>query len=104
MSMQPRQEKTNKHKHFGRDGVRDKQEQSLGQNGPVPGTNRDLSLGQTGCSLFNYTVKSPFCRALSLARTGVRPWDDCPARTVRKMFMCFCLLFFRTQSSDVAWK
>ena len=42
-------EKTNKHKHFGRDGVRDKQEPSLGQMGPlrawvklgpVPGTNR----------------------------------------------------------------
>ena len=53
--------KTNKHKHFGRDGVRDRQEPSLGQTGPLPGTNWDLSLGQTGLFLFNSTVKSPFC-------------------------------------------
>ena len=33
--------KTNKHKHFGRDGVRDKQELSLGQSGTPP-------LGQIG--------------------------------------------------------
>ena len=44
--------KTNKHKHFRRDGVRDKQEPSLGTNGtpprdkmgPVPGTNRPFSV------------------------------------------------------------
>ena len=44
--------KTNKHKHFGRDGVRDKQEPSLGTDGtppqdklgPVPGTNRPFSV------------------------------------------------------------
>ena len=42
------QGKTNKRKHFGRDGVGDKQESSLRQKGPVPGTNRGLSLGQTG--------------------------------------------------------
>ena len=30
--------KTNKHKHFRRDGLRDKQEPSLGQMGPLPGT------------------------------------------------------------------
>ena len=33
------QEKTNKHKHFRRDGLRDKQELSLGQMGPFPGQN-----------------------------------------------------------------
>ena len=59
--------KSNKHKHFRRDGVRDKQEPSLGQMGPLPGTKRDPSLGQTGLSLFNSTVKSPFC--------SVCPWD-----------------------------
>ena len=35
--------------------------------GPVPGTNRDPSLGQTGLFLFNPTVKSPFYL--------VCPWD-----------------------------
>ena len=59
--------KNNKHKHFRRDGVRDKQEPSLGQMGPLPGTKWDPSLGQTGLSLFNSTVKSPFC--------PVCPWD-----------------------------
>ena len=29
--------------------------------GPLPGTKWDPSLGQTGLSLFNSTVKSPFC-------------------------------------------
>ena len=53
--------KTNKHKHFRRDSVRDKQEPSLGQMGPLPGTKWDPSLGQTGLSLFNSTVKTPFC-------------------------------------------
>ena len=32
----------------------------MGQTGPVPGTNRDSSLGQTGRFLSNFTVKSPF--------------------------------------------
>ena len=35
--------------------------------GPLPGTKWDPSLGQTGLSLFNSTVKSPFC--------PVCPWD-----------------------------
>ena len=54
-----RARKTSKHKHLGRDGVRDKQEPSLGQTGPVCGT--------TVHSLFSSTVKSPFC--------PVCPWD-----------------------------
>ena len=41
-------EKTNKHKHFRRDGVRATRDPSLGQTGPVPGTSCDPSLGQTG--------------------------------------------------------
>ena len=51
---------TNKHKHFGRDGVRDKHEPSLGQTGPLPGTNWDPSLGQSGLFLFNSTVNRHF--------------------------------------------
>ena len=31
---------------------------------------------------------------LSLGRVGVRPWDDCPTRAVRKMFMCFLFIGF----------
>ena len=86
--------KTNKHKHFGRDGVRDKQEPSLGQigtrprdkPGPVPGTNRPFPV--------YFHSKGTILSRLSLGRVGVRPWDDCPTRAVRKMFMCFCLLVF----------
>ena len=43
-------EKTNKHKHFGRDGVRDKHEPGTNGTppwdklGPVPGTNRPFSV------------------------------------------------------------
>ena len=48
--------KTNKHKQLGQGGVWDKQEPCLGQTGPLPGTNWDLSLGQTGSFLFNSTV------------------------------------------------
>ena len=38
------------------------------KTGSVPGTNQDLSLGQTGNFLFNSTVRSPFC-------TLKGPWD-----------------------------
>ena len=34
-------------------------------------------------------VKNRIAWAESLGRVRVRPWDDCPARAVRKMFMCF---------------
>ena len=47
--------------------------------GPVPGINRDLSMGQTSRCLFNSKV--PVC-----------PWDDCPARVVGNMFMCFAFI------------
>ena len=78
------QEKTNKHKHLGRDRVRDKQEPSWDK--------RDPSLGQIGTRpwdkpaifLFNSTVKSPFC--------PVCPWDG--TRAVRKMSMCFLFIGF----------
>ena len=43
----PGQERTNKHKYFGLDGVQDKREPCRGQTGPTTGTNRDPSQGQT---------------------------------------------------------
>ena len=87
-------EKTNKHKHFGRDGARDKHEPSPGQTGPLPGTNWDPSLGQTGLFLFDSTVKSPFC--------PVCPWDVwgfvlgtiVPQGRSEKCLCVFCLLVF----------
>ena len=140
-----RARKTNKHWHFWRDGVRDKQELSLGQTGPAPqknirnpnhhyfekeycntppicigvhlqlvlqhlwfptlsgysplsGRNWDPSLGQTGRSLLNSTVKSPFCPVCPWDGWGVRSRDDCPARASEKMLMCFLfIVFFRPQ-------
>ena len=72
-----RQEKTT----FGRDGARDKQEPSLGQTGPFPGTNREPSQGQTGHFLLSSAVNRHFIPFV------------CPARTVRKMLTCvLCLL------------
>ena len=93
--------KTNKHKHFRRDGVRDKWDPSPGQNGtrprdkmgPVPGTNRPFSV--------QFHSKIAILSRLSLGRVGVRPWDDCPARAVRKMFMCFMFIVFFSQMSFV---
>ena len=89
--------KTNKHKHFRRDSLRDKQEPSLGQMGPLPGTKWDPSLGQTGLSMLNSTVKIAILSRLSLGWVGVCRWDDCPTRTVRKMFMCFPFIVFCSQ-------
>ena len=76
------------------DGVRDKQEPSLGQTGPVPGTNRDPSLGQTGHFLLNSTVESPLC--------PVCPWDGwrfvpgtiVPQGPSAKCLCVFCLWVF----------
>ena len=87
--------KNNKHKHFGWDGVQDKQEPSLRQMGPILGTNRDPSLGQIGRSLFNSKVESsfcPVCDGLSLGRVLVRPWDHCLARAVSKILMCYVFI------------
>ena len=58
--------------------------------GPVQGTNRPVSAEFHG--------KIGILSRLSLGWAGVRPWDDCPARAVRKMFMCFVFnWFFRPQ-------
>ena len=84
--------KTNKHKHFRRDGVRDKQAPSLGQMGPLPGTKWDPSLGNRPFSA-EFHSKFAILSSLSLGRVGACPWDDCPTRAVRKMFMCFQILF-----------
>ena len=86
--------KTNKQKHFRRDGVRDKQEPSLGQMGPLPGTKWDPSLGQTGLSLFNSTVKSPFCPVCPWDRWGFVPGTIVPQGPSEKCLCVFCLLFF----------
>ena len=67
----------------------DKRGPSLGQTGTVPGTNRPFSA--------EFHIKIDILSRLSLGRVGVRPWDDCPARAVRKMFMCFVFIrFFST--------
>ena len=92
--------KTNKHKHCGRDGVRDKQEPSLGQRGPLPGTNSDPSLGQTGLFLLNSTVKALFC--------PVCPWDGWGSSLGRlshkgrqkNVYVFFVYWFFVVPSAD----
>ena len=86
--------KTNKHKHFRRDGVRDKQEPSLGQMGPLPGTKWDPSLGQTGLSLLNSTVKSPFCPVCPWDGWGFVPGTIVPQGPSEKCLCVFCLLVF----------
>ena len=55
--------------------------------GPVPGTNWPFSA--------NSTVTLPFRLACPwLGQVGVRPWDDCPTRAVRQMFMGFLFIVF----------
>ena len=87
-------EETNKHKHFRRDGVRDKQEPSLGQMGPLPGTKWDPSLGQTGLSLFNSTVKSPFCPVCPWDGWGFVPGTIVPQWPSEKCLCVLCSWFF----------
>ena len=84
--------KTNKHKHFRRDGLRDKQEPSLGQMGPLPGTKWDPSLGQTGLSLFNSTVKSLVCPVCPWDGWGFVPGTIVPQGPSEKCLCVFCLL------------
>ena len=86
--------KTNEQKHFRRDGVRDKQAPSLGQMGPLPGTKWDPSLGQTGLSLFNSTVKSPFCPVCPWDGWGFVPGTIVPQGPSEKCLCVFCLLVF----------
>ena len=77
-----RARRNDKHRHFGRDGFRDKQEPSL-----------DPSLGQTG--RFSLLPQRNRHSGPSVPGTGgVRPWNDYPARAVRKMFMCLVFIVF----------
>ena len=86
--------RTNKHKHFGRDGLRDKQEpsDSLGQMGPLPGTKWDVSLGQTGLSVLNSTVKSLFCPVCPWDGWGFVPGTSAPKGPSEICLCVFCLL------------
>ena len=93
-ALQSGKKKTNKHKHFGRDGVRDKQEPSLGQTGPLPGTNWDPSLGQTGLFLLNSTVKAVFCPVCPWDGWGFVPGTIVPQGPSEKCLCVFCLLIF----------
>ena len=98
------QEKTKKHKHFWRDGARDKHEPSPGQTGPLPGTNWDPSLGQTGLFLFDSTVKPPFCPVCPWDGWGFVPGTIVPQGRSEKCLCVFCLLVFFApqQSGDYA--
>ena len=91
--------KTDKHKHFRRDGPRDKQEPSLGQMGPLPGTKWDPSLGQTGLSLFISTVKSLFCPVCPWDGWGFVPGTIVPQGPSEKCLCVFCLLVFFAPNS-----
>ena len=64
------------HKHFRRDGLRDK------------------PLGQTGLSLFNSTVKSLFCPVCPWDRWGFVPGTIVPRGPSKKCFMCFLFIVF----------
>ena len=101
-SLDSGKKKTNKHKHFRRDGVRDKQEPSLGQMGPLPGTNWDPSLGQTGLSLFNSTVKSPFCPVCPWDRWGFVPGTLSHKGRQKNVYVFSVYWFFLLPISGVA--
>ena len=62
--------------------------------GPVPGTNWAPSLGQTGLSLFNSTVKSLFCPVCPWEGWGFVPGTIVPQGPSEKCLCVFCLLFF----------
>ena len=62
--------------------------------GPLPGTKWDPSLGQTGLSLFNSTVKSPFCPVCPWDGWGFVPGTIVPQGPSEKCLCVFCLLFF----------
>ena len=58
---------------------------------PSPGTKWDPSLGQTGLSLFNSTVKSPFCPVCPWDRWGFVPGTIVPQGPSEK---CLCVFLF----------
>ena len=67
-----------------------------GQMGPVPGTHRPLSV--------EFHSKIAILSRLSPGRVPSCPWDDCPARAVRKMFMCFVFFVFFPESYESQYK
>ena len=70
--------------------------------GPVPGTKWDPSLGQTGLSLFNSTVKSPFCPVCPWDGWGFVPGTIVPQGPSEKCLCVLCLLVFFAPKSCVA--
>ena len=85
---------TNKHKHFLRDGFRDKQEPSLGQTGtppwdkvgPVPETNWPFSV--------EFHNKIAILSRLSLDGWGFVPRTIVPQGPSEKCLCVFCFFFF----------
>ena len=60
--------------------------------GPLPGTKWDPSLGQTGLSLLNSTVKSLFCPVCPWDGWGFVPGTIVPQGPSEKCLCVFCLL------------
>ena len=79
---------TNKRKYFGRDSVRDRQEPSLGQMEPSPWKNRTRPWDRPAV-LCLIPQQNRYFVPFVPGTGGGHPWDDCPARAVRKMLMCF---------------
>ena len=74
-------------------------------NGPLPGTKWDPSLGQTDLSLFNSTVKSLFCPVCPWDGRGFVPGTIVPRGPSGKCLCVFCLLvFFCSQIGAVLTK
>ena len=62
--------------------------------GPLPGTKWEPSLGQTGLSLFNSTVKSLFCPGCPWDGWGFVPGTIAPQGPSGNCLCDFCLLVF----------
>ena len=62
--------------------------------GPLPGTKWDPSLGQTSQTLFNSTVKSPFCPVCPWDGWGFVPGTIVPQGLSEKCLCVLCLLVF----------
>ena len=61
---------------------------------PSPGQNGTRPLGQTGLSLFNSTVKSPFCPVCPWDGWGFVPGTIVPQGPFENCLCVFCLLVF----------
>ena len=83
--------KANKRKHFGQDGVRDKQEPSLNQMGTRPWDKQRSSLGQTGRFYCLITVKSPLCPISLWNGWGSSPGTIVPRGASEKENYVFCV-------------